>query len=432
MAAPYTNYRTGTFLRDLVVRPEFLNYVLEDIFYGCAWVQSGVVVRNSALDVSSGGTRLEAPSFIPINPAEEIIESNGCWGCSGEGYLTPQKIQATSSIMTILHRGFAYAVDDLSKLGTGVDPMEAIKSYLAKSILRLRTATLLSHVNGLFGPTPGDADAGALGCNYLDFCNAAEPDNFLGTRQVLSARAQLGERGASLTAIAMHSAVYYYLVETGSLTFSTDSLQRGGDLVWGGGGVNITPGQDSVAYFHGMRVIVDDLLVDENCSNCYPVYMFAAGSVYEGQQQALRTEEDRNILSKQDVMSVDYHYGFHVPGTSYINGYDNPANSAITGGAGTCMKPGLDDPANWQLTYQTAKMVPIVKMLVTTPYVQNCPECWEPGECPTDPGCFCDEPVCGSDESTGLPTTTGAGGTDTVKAKRSAKPKVDREPLIKE
>lgn len=420
MAAPYQNYRTGTFLRDLVVRPEFLNYVLEDIFYRCSWVQSGVVVRNSALDVSQGGTRLEAPSYIPINPVEEIIESNGCWGCSGEGYLTPQKIQATSSVMTILHRGFAYAVDDLSKLGSGTDPMEAIKAYLAKSILRLRTATLLSHVNGLFGPTPGDAAAGALGCNYLDFCAQSAPDNYLGTRQVLSARAQLGERGASLTAIAMHSAVYFYLVETGSLTFSTDSLQRGSDLVWGGGGVNISPGQDSVAFFHGMRVIVDDLLVDENCSTCYPVYMFAAGSVFEGQQQALRTEEDRNVLAKQDVMSVDYHYGFHVPGTSYINGYDNPANDPVTGG--TCVKPGLSDPLNWQLTYQTAKMVPIVKMLVTTPYAQNCPECWEPDDCPVDPGCFCDEPVCGSDDATGLPTTTGAGGTDTVKA-TTRKPK---------
>lgn len=420
MAAPYQNYRTGTFLRDLVVRPEFLNYVLEDIFYRCSWVQSGVVVRNSALDVTQGGTRLEAPSYIPINPVEEIIESNGCWGCSGEGYLTPQKIQATSSVMTILHRGFAYAVDDLSKLGSGTDPMEAIKAYLAKSILRLRTATLLSHVNGLFGPTPGDAAAGALGCNYLDFCAQAAPDNYLGTRQVLAARAQLGERGASLTAIAMHSSVYYYLVETGSLTFSTDSLQRGGELVWGGGGVNISPGQDSVAYFHGMRVIVDDLLVDENCSNCYPVYMFAAGSVFEGQQQALRTEEDRNVLAKQDVMSVDYHYGFHVPGTSYVNGYDNPANDPVTGG--TCVKPGLSDPANWELTYQTAKMVPIVKMLVTTPYAQNCPECWEPDDCPVDPGCFCDEPVCGSDDTTGLPTTTGAGGIDTVKA-TARKPK---------
>ena len=233
----------------------------------------------------------------------------------------------------------------------------------------------------------------------------------------------------------MHSAVYYYLVETGSLTFSTDSLQRGGNLVWGGGGVNVSPGQDSVAYFHGMRVIVDDLLVDENCSNCYPVYMFAAGSVMEGEQQALRTEEDRNILAKQDVLSCDYHFGYHVPGTSWINGFDNPANDAVTGGS--CPKPGLSDPLNWQLTYETAKMVPIVKMLVTTPYAQSCPECWEPGDCPEDPGCFCPEPVCGSDPDTGLPlpdapeppeTTRGAAGVDTVKAtkaKTEPKPKAE-------
>ena len=103
--------------------------------------------------------------------------------------------------MTILHRGFAYAVDDLSASSElELTPWKPSKAYLAKSILRLRTATLLSHVDGLFGPTPGDADAGALGCNYLDFCaQAAEPDNYLGTRQVLSARAQLGERGESLS-----------------------------------------------------------------------------------------------------------------------------------------------------------------------------------------------------------------------------------------
>ena len=45
--------------------------------------------------------------------------------------------------MTILHRGGAYAADDLSRLGSGADPMAAIRSYLADCILKLRTTTLL-------------------------------------------------------------------------------------------------------------------------------------------------------------------------------------------------------------------------------------------------------------------------------------------------
>ena len=82
--------------------------------------------------------------------------------------------------------------------------------------------------------------------------------------------------------------------------------------------------------------------------------------VNEGVQQELRTEVDRNILSKQDVMSLDYHYGMHIMGTTWTSASDNPENSGT--GAGY-----LDDSDNWDLAYQTSKMVPIVRMEVNTP-----------------------------------------------------------------
>ena len=41
MAAPYQNYDGGTFLTDLVTRPEFLGYISEEIFNRCQWIQSG-------------------------------------------------------------------------------------------------------------------------------------------------------------------------------------------------------------------------------------------------------------------------------------------------------------------------------------------------------------------------------------------------------
>ena len=64
------------------------------IFHRCKWIQSGVLVRNSALDCRDGGVRVQVPFFQPINPTEEIIESTSDWGTSGEGYLTPQNITA--------------------------------------------------------------------------------------------------------------------------------------------------------------------------------------------------------------------------------------------------------------------------------------------------------------------------------------------------
>ena len=105
MAAPYQNYSDGTFLTDLVTRPEFLQYVQEEVYNRCQWIQSGVVVRNSALDCSAGGTRVQVPFFQPMPATEEIITSASDWGDSGQGYLTPKGITAVEQIMTILHRG---------------------------------------------------------------------------------------------------------------------------------------------------------------------------------------------------------------------------------------------------------------------------------------------------------------------------------------
>ena len=233
------------------------------------------------------------PADFPLT--EEVIESTSDdWGTSGEWLFdSAEHHNADSQIMTIMHRGFSYAVDDLSKLGTGTDPMAAIRSYLAKAILKLRTTTLLNQVEGLFGS--------ALDENIVSGALAAGTPtdaNFLTAAMVLEAKARLGERGEELTAIAMHSGIYYSLVNTGLMTFSSNSLAAGSNFEWGGGGVGVT--NDDVAYFCGLRVIVDDMLAPaaalSGAAAVYPVYLFGGGVVMEGNQQELRTESDRNIL----------------------------------------------------------------------------------------------------------------------------------------
>ena len=355
MAAPYQNYDTGTFLTDLVVRPEFLSYIQEEIYERCKWIQSGVLVRNSALDCKKGGVRVQVPFFQPIDPVEEQIKSTADWGTSSSGYLTPQKIEADSQIMTIMHRGFAYAADDLSKLGTGADPLAAVRSYMARAILKLRTRTLLSQLEGL--------TATALADNVYDVSqntSGATEANFLTASSVVGGRNKLGERGEDLTTIAMHSDVYAYLMQVGALTFSTSSLATGGEIVWGGGGVGLNSVE--VAYFMGLRVIQDDMLaptVNAGGADQYPVYLMGPGSVAEGVQQELRTEADRNILSMQDVLQWNYHHGFHVFGTSWAGAGDNPTNTE------------LETDSNWSMVYQTSKLVPVVKLLVNTPFAGN-------------------------------------------------------------
>jgi hypothetical protein len=161
----------------------------------------------------------------------------------------------------------------------------------------------------------------------------------------------------------MHSAVAYYLQQVGMLTFSTSALAAAGAVTWGGGGVGVT--QPEVATFAGLKVVIDDQLTYLTGGTAthlvkYPVYLFKSGVISEGIQQDLRLAADRNILSMQDVIAVDYHYGYHVTGTKWAAAGDNPTNAATTG--------NLAATASWSLVYSTTKMVPVARLLVNTPF----------------------------------------------------------------
>ena len=168
--------------------------------------------------------------------------------------------------MTILHRGFSYAADDLSKMGTGADPLAAVRGYLTKAINKLRTRVLISQLEGLFDT--------ALAANVYDNSSSTTAGlsdaNYLSAASVIAGKNKLGERGDELTIIAMHSAVYNYLLQVGALTFSTSALSTGGAITWGGGGVGLTSME--VAYFCGLRVVVDDMLApdDSGEEDVYP------------------------------------------------------------------------------------------------------------------------------------------------------------------
>jgi hypothetical protein len=363
MSASNSNFG-GTFLSNLVTRPEFLQYTAEGIFEQSKWVQSGIIQRNAALDARAGGTRVRVPFFDPIAPTETQILSTSSWN-GGLGYLTAQNVTADEQIMTILHRGFAYAADDLSKLGSGADPLAHVRNQLTAAINKLKTATLAAQLLGLFG---GISGAGVLGPNQTNKTFAGVPGsmteaNFLNVANVVAAKALLGERGDNLDSIAMHSNVAYYLQQVGMLTFSTSALSAGGSVVWGGGGVGVT--QTEVATFAGLRVVIDDQLValtggTSTHAKKYPVYLFQSGVVSEGIQQDLRLAADRNILSMQDILAVDYHYGYHVTGTKWNVAGDNPTNAATTG--------NLADTASWALVYSTTKQVPLARLLCNTPF----------------------------------------------------------------
>ena len=352
MAAPFQNYSGGVLLADIVKRNNLSTYVSEAIKERSAFIRSGAVVRNALLDASEGGTRIQVPEFNPISPTEEILDGTASWGTSNGGYLTPQKIGTATQIATICHRGFAYAVDDVAVLAAGEDPMGHIRNQIADAINKLNSARLFSHLQGLFGT--------ALAANHLDLAKAgtgATEANFLTAATVARGRSLLGERGEELDTIVLHPSVAYYLYQVGMLTFSTSALSTGTGIQWGGGGVGIT--DRAVGQFAGMNVVVDSQVntVPPGASGHqteFLCYLIKSGTILEGQQSPLGIESDRNILSKQDVMSVDYHSAYHVMGTKWVDAGDNPTNA------------NLATANKWALTYD-ADLVPIVRLVVNSP-----------------------------------------------------------------
>ncbi len=353
MAAPFQNYSGGVLLADIVKRNNFAAYVSEAIKERSAFIKSGAVVRNPLLDSREGGTRIQVPEFNPVSPTEEIIDGTATWGTSNNGYLTPQKIGTGTQIATICHRGFAYAVDDVAVLAAGEDPMGHIRDQLADAINKLNSTRLFYQLHGLFGT--------ALSANALDLAVAASSGaaeaNYLTAATVARGRSLLGERGEELDTLVVHPSVAYYLYQVGMLTFSTSALSTGTGIQWGGGGVGVT--DTSVGQFAGMNVVVDssvNSVVPGSSGHIkeFYCYLIKSGTILEGVQQDLAIEAERNVLSKQDVISVDYHSTYHIMGTKWNDAADNPTNS------------DLGAKAKWALTYD-ADLIPIVQLTVNTP-----------------------------------------------------------------
>lgn len=353
MAAPFQNYSGGVLLADVVKRNNLSTYVSEAIKDRSLFLKSGAVVRNPLLDAREGGTRIQVPEFNPVAPTEEIMDGTATWGTSTAGYLTPQKIGTATQVATICHRGFAYAVDDVALLAAGEDPMLHIRNQLADAINKLNSQRLFSQLAGLFGT--------ALSANSLDLgvaaASGAGEANFLTGAAVARARNLLGERGDELDTLVVHPSVGFYLYQVGLLTFSTSALAASGAVVWGGGGVGV--GARAIGEFAGCRVIMDPLVNTVAPGTAghqreFYCYLTKSGTILEGNQQDLRIEADRNILSKQDVLSVDYHSAYHVMGTKWNSGSDNPTNT------------GLATSGNWQATYDI-DLIPLVQLTVNSP-----------------------------------------------------------------
>jgi hypothetical protein len=330
-------------LRSDVIIPEiFTPYVIEQTTLRDAFLASGVVQPMAELNATEGGDYVNVPFWkANLSGDFEVL--------SDSSSLTPGKITADKQVGVILHRGRAWEARDLAALAAGADPMAAIGAKVASYVANQRQKDLIKCLEGVFGGLTSNTGAAFAGLTF-DLSGMTA----LGPRQVAKARSLLGDQGDKLTAVAM----YYDLVERKAIDYvsaaearMTGAASDGANPDAFAGSIQGAYGEVTVPTYMGLRVIVSDDLTPTSTN--YPVYFFTQGAIASGEQLALQTETDRDILAKSDAMSIDLHYCYHPVGAKWTVGTTNPTPAQLA------------TIGNWSKVYET-KNIGIVRGTVTS------------------------------------------------------------------
>ena len=331
----------------------FQRYLTEQIIENSAMIQSGLLATDSRLNGLTG-VLVELPFFDQLDYIEESIDSSSTWGTitPNSGRLTTQKHTAKTQYGPIIDRGAAFAADILHKYQTGEDTLANVTSQLTRKINKDITAKIISQLTGLFGT--------ALSGNVLNVAAGAgdtpSGENYLTAPNVIAAKYLLGEKAEDVSVLVVHPLVKADMDARGMLTFQNS----GGTVEYASNGVGVT--QTAISYFAGLRVVTDSqvpkITPDSGTKGDaigYVSYLAAPGAIRTGSQFPLTVQQDTDILSFQEIMSIRYNRIDHVLGTSWGGGPD-PKNA------------DLADPDNWTLAYSSRENVPLIQLITNTPF----------------------------------------------------------------
>lgn len=323
----------ATLRSDIIIPEIFTPYLIEETTKRDAFLASGVVQPMAELNATEdGGDYINVP-FYAANLAStfEVLTDSSS--------LTPGKITADKQRAAVVHRGNAFESRDLAAMAAGSDPMAAIGQKLASYIANERQKDLLSCCAGVFGAV-GDTSGAAFAGLAVDGGSGDTPTD-LGPRQIVKAKSLLGDQGEKLSTIVLHPNVYYSLMERRAIDFIYDD-NGAADTAASQGSTANAFGQVQVPTFMGLRVIVssDVQTAGSGSSTEYASYLFTPGAIGSGEQMALRTERDRDILAKSDALSFDLHYVYHPMGTRFAE-VPNPTPAQ------------LSTVGNWTKVYET-------------------------------------------------------------------------------
>jgi hypothetical protein len=278
--------------------------------------KTGVAVADyDNVDIREGGHFANVPFY------NQLDQSTGDEVLTDSTSMTPEKITTGKDIGVVCHRGKAWGSRDLAKILSGNDPMKSIAaqggSYWARRIFN----TVVQVLNALFAST-GPLGTGATSPHVYNVAVATGTPVLFSFTGMLTAMNLIGDAMNDFSTVIMHSKVFTDLVNAQLISFP----------------YNYDPTKvDPAALaksgrFLGKDIIVTDTVpVDTTTSGFYKytTYVMKKASIYIGRQKDLMTENDRDILAREDVLATSISFVPHVKLVKWNQTITNPTNAQL-------------------------------------------------------------------------------------------------------
>lgn len=346
-------------IADVVVPEIFAPYVQTLTEQKTALVDSGVVVRDPALDgfLAGGGTTFNAPSWRDIDDDSNILADR----VSSDNPATiavPEKIQTNQELATRLSRNQSWKTMDLVAALAGDDPTNAIANRVASYWRRRLQAVFVATWTGIFADnaqaTPNDDPRAGITNNAaqddltVDISGAFTPGvTDFSAEAFIDAITTAGDSQSNFMAVMMHSIVFSKAQKNNLIDFIPDSTNAAAA---------------DIPTFLGRRVIVDDSM--PNAAGVFDTWIFGASASRWGVgNPKVPAEVDReptegNGGGSESLFSriewTMHPVGYRFLSGSVANPDGGPTNAEIADGVN-----------NWARTFPERKQIQAARLVTT-------------------------------------------------------------------
>ena len=342
-----------TKIADVVVPQIFTPYKQQITEQKSALIQSGVVVRDPALDtmLAGGGLTFNTPSWKDLDNDEENTSSDDDGTSS-----VPKKIGTATEISVRLSRNQSWSAMDLASALAGAKPMEAIANRVGYYWTRRLQANFIATMQGVFAdnaaaPTAGEHVQNDLTNNISGAAYSAGVTDF-SAEAFIDTTVTLGDSAETVTAVMMHSIVYARAKKNNLIDFIPDA-----------------DGKTEIPVFLGRRVIVDDSMPNpagvgaaQTSAGIYHTWLLGTGAIRYGVGSPdvpteTKRDPDKGNGGGMETLYDRVEWVLHPVGHAYAG---TPPNGGPTVAA---TANNLAHAASWRRVFTERKQIKIARLI---------------------------------------------------------------------